>query len=391
MRQPPRCRVGIAIVAVVCGVGAMMLGARPAAATGASPIARITATPASNVAPTTVTFDASASYDPDGRIVAYKFDFDNGTANLRTTSPIASSTYPLSGGYKVTVKVTDDSGLTAVATVGMKLAATSSPTTTTKSPTTTTTTKPPTTTSTTAPPTTTTTKPAPTTTTAPPVVAPGAQVPADVLNLANWKLTLPVGTQQAGKPDEIYQPQLARFSLSPYFMLDPAKTAVVFAAPVGGVTTSNSGYPRSELREMKGSSEASWSNVTGVHTMTVTEAITHLPVVKPHVVAAQIHDAQDDVLMVRLERSNLFVEHNGTNLGTLDANYQLGTVYTVKLVAAEDHIKIFYNGVLKVDTARSGSGWYFKAGCYTQSNPTKGDAPDAYGEVVIQSLTVTHA
>jgi poly(beta-D-mannuronate) lyase len=141
---------------------------------------------------------------------------------------------------------------------------------------------------------------------------------------------------------------------------------------------------------MNGSSQASWSNVAGVHTMTVTEAITHLPVVKPHVVAAQIHDAQDDVVMVRLERSNLFVEHNGVNLGTLDPNYQLGAVYTVKLVAADGRIKVFYNGVLKVDVANAGSGWYFKAGCYTQSNLSKGDAADAYGEVVVQALTVSH-
>jgi poly(beta-D-mannuronate) lyase len=162
-------------------------------------------------------------------------------------------------------------------------------------------------------------------------------------------------------------------------------------APVGGVTTSNSGYPRSELREMNGSSAASWSNTSGVHTMTVTEAITHLPAVKPHVVAAQIHDAQDDVVMIRLEGSNLFVEQNGNSVGTLDAAYRLGTVFTVKLVAADGHIKVFYNGVLKLDVVRAGSGWYFKAGCYTQSNPTKGDAPDAYGEVVIYGLDVTHA
>ena len=216
-------------------------------------------------------------------------------------------------------------------------------------------------------------------------------VPADILNLANWKLTLPIGTQRVGRPDEILQPQLARFAIAPYFVVNPTKTGVVFNAPVGGVTTSNSGYPRSELREMSGGTEASWSNTTGVHTMTVTEAITHLPVVKPHVVAAQVHDAEDDVVMVRLEGSKLFVEQNGDSIGTLDAAYRLGTVFTVKLEASGGHVKVFYNGVLKVDSLRSGSGWYFKAGAYTQSNPTKGDAPDAYGEVVIYALDVTHA
>ena len=164
----------------------------------------------------------------------------------------------------------------------------------------------------------------------------------------------------------------------------------MFRAPVGGVTTENSDYPRTELREMNGSSEASWSNTSGTHTMTIREAITHVPAVKPHVVAGQIHDAEDDVVMIRLERSNLFVEQNGDSIGTLDGNYRLGTEFTVELVAADGHIKVFYNGVLKVDEARSGSGWYFKAGCYTQSNPSKGDAPKAYGEVVISRLDVKH-
>jgi hypothetical protein len=39
----------------------------------------------------------------------------------------------------------------------------------------------------------------------------------------------------------------------------------------------------------------------------------------------------------------------------------------------------------------TGSGWYFKVGCYTQSNETKGDKPEAYGEVVVYKLKVTHA
>ncbi len=42
---------------------------------------------------------------------------------------------------------------------------------------------------------------------------------------------------------------------------------VQFRAPVDGVTTSGSSYPRSELREMtdSGSSEASWSSTSGTH------------------------------------------------------------------------------------------------------------------------------
>lgn len=221
---------------------------------------------------------------------------------------------------------------------------------------------------------------------------PPAITPSSVLGLANWKLTLPVNTPHEGSPDEVQQPELASYSSDQFFHLTTAKDGVVFRANAGGATTSNSGYPRSELREMtnSGKTKASWSNTSGTHTMTVRQAITHLPVVKPELVAAQIHDSSDDVIMVRLEGKHLFIESGGKNIGTLDPAYQLGTVYTVKIEASGGRIKVWYNDALKVDVAKSGSGWYFKAGCYTQSSPKKGESADAYGEVVIYSVSVTH-
>jgi Alginate lyase len=219
------------------------------------------------------------------------------------------------------------------------------------------------------------------------------QYPAQVLDLSNWKLTLPIDTPHAGSPDEIQHPELATFVLAPYFMLDSAKDGVTFAANCGGATTSGSGYPRSELREMttNGTTEAAWSNSSGTHTMIVREAITHLPVAKPHVVAGQIHDASDDVIEVRLEGTHLFVDHNGTNYGDLNASYALGTIFTLKIVAGNGNIDVYYDDVLKVHHPQTGSGWYYKAGAYTQSNTSKGDAPDAYGEVIIYALQVTHS
>lgn len=216
--------------------------------------------------------------------------------------------------------------------------------------------------------------------------------PSTVLNLTNWKLTLPIDTSHAGSPDEIKQPELATFTLNPYFRLNSSKNGVIFRANVNGATTSGSQYPRSELREMtnSGKQNASWSNTIGTHTMTIRQAITHTPSVKPDVVAGQIHDASDDVVMVRLEGKRLFVESDGEAIGELDGNYSLGTVFTVQMLAAGGHIKVYYNGEQKVDFIKAGSGFYFKAGCYTQSNVSRGDAPDAYGEVVIYSLQVSH-
>jgi hypothetical protein len=148
-----------------------------------------------------------------------------------------------------------------------------------------------------------------------------AQFPAQVLDLANWKLTLPVnaGGATTGAPIEIQQPALAAYAQEPYFRV--RGDGVQFRAPVNGVTTAGSRYPRSELREMtnNGTRQASWSTTEGVHTMVIDQAITAVPATKPHAVAGQIHDAKDDVLTIRLERPRLFVDHNGTDGATLVA------------------------------------------------------------------------
>ena len=142
---------------------------------------------------------------------------------------------------------------------------------------------------------------------------------------------------------------------------------------------------------MAGAEEAAWSSRAGTHVMTITEAITATPAAKPHVVAGQIHDGNDDVVALRLEGPRLFVDANGKDVGVLEANYQLGSKFTVSIAAAPTGIQVTYNGSPAVHLPKVGKRWYFKAGCYTQSNPDQGDSPEAYGEVVIYSLAVQHS
>ncbi len=224
----------------------------------------------------------------------------------------------------------------------------------------------------------------------PPAVdgAPAPRVPGDVLDLANWSLTLPTGTE--GDPDEVRQPDLATYT-DGWFRIDPAGTGVAFTANAGGVTTENSGYPRSELRERVGGERAAWSNTSGVHTLEVRQAVTELPEVKPHVVTAQIHDAEDDVLEIRLEGSRLLAEYDdGDGSVELDPDYRLGTYFDLAIVAAGGRVRVLYDGVERADLPLAGEGWYFKAGSYVQSNPERGDRPDAVGTVVVERLRVTH-
>jgi poly(beta-D-mannuronate) lyase len=224
------------------------------------------------------------------------------------------------------------------------------------------------------------------------ITAAAARVPANVLDLADWKLTLPTRAAGSKGPAEITQPRLATFSRPPYFMVGPgAGGGVVFRANAGGATTSHSSYPRSELRQMtdNGRDEASWSSTKGTHTMTVREAITHLPKVKPEVVAGQVHSSSDDVMMIRLEGRHLFVDHNGDDLGDLNNSYTLGTIFTVHIVVGGGRIKVYYNNALKLNYKKKSKGLYFKAGCYTQSNTSRGDAPGSYGQVVVYGLKLS--
>lgn len=87
---------------------------------------------------------------------------------------------------------------------------------------------------------------------------------------------------------------------------------------------------------------------------------------------------------------SLFVERKPHEDVSIERNYVLGTPFEIKIEAHEGHVKVSYNGKQKMDWKVSAKGCYFKAGCYTQSNPTKGDSAESFGEVAIQKLKVFH-
>ncbi|CAN5167083.1 hypothetical protein BH09PAT2_BH09PAT2_07950 [soil metagenome] len=246
--------------------------------------------------------------------------------------------------------------------------------------------------------------PIPTLTTAPsisPTQTPtgtSSKLPSQILDLTNWKITMPYDKDGNGVADEIKQPQLATFSDSQYFYVSSAGNSVIFKAHTGGANTGGSGYPRSELRERanNGTTDAAWSSSSGTHTMYIDQKINHLPAVKQHIVVGQIHDSSDDVTVFRLEGTKLFIDLGGSNGPVLTSNYQLGTRFNVKFVVTNNTIKYYYNGTLVPFTYNKiFSGAYFKAGAYTQSacqgdKKVAGETCDAYGEVEIYDVQVTH-
>ena len=213
-------------------------------------------------------------------------------------------------------------------------------------------------------------------------------LPSQIIDTKNWYLTLPTGKK--GSPDIVEGSALARYH-SQFFQVSPAKDGVVFTANTSGATTSGSHYPRSELREMNGSQKASWDGRKGRHTMEIVQAITETPKSKPDVIAGQIHGTTDDLMQIHLSGSRLTVKYaDGKKYVDLDPNYKLGTMFAVKIESAGGRVKVWYNGQLKADLPIWTATSYFKAGVYTNSNPSKGDR-SGEGQVVIRSLSVQHA
>lgn len=244
-----------------------------------------------------------------------------------------------------------------------------------------------------------------------------AQVPSDLMENCNqWKITYPTGDEDktlCGEPN------------NEYFYVNEAGDAIVFRVPIksDNGSTPNSSYIRSELREREpdGSVDIYWTT-EGAHLIYVKQAITHLPINKPHLVATQIHgnksDGIDDAMVMRLEGSHLFLSFNGGVLRedlTIKTDYVLGTIHEVIFLVEDgkhycyysedgDLLTAFENGTAVSYLVKDGSNdyvmdinyddSYFKVGNYTQSNPDKEgndtDDPDNYGEVLVYDFFVVH-
>lgn len=220
---------------------------------------------------------------------------------------------------------------------------------------------------------------------------PGAplQYPAQLLNLTNWKVTLPVGSSNSAT--EIKQPQLATFTDQNYFHLNTDSSAVVFKAIAGGARTSTgTAYPRSELREManNGTTNAAWVCTTATRGMCLEQKLTHTTVHKPEATIAQIHDASNDLLMVKYFGPAYPNATGSTDTGSLEARlnndsttivldpaYKLGDPMALSISVVNGAVVITYqnmrSGVIKTTSPVAfkdvSGGCYFKAGMYIQA------------------------
>ena len=84
-------------------------GTKPVTLQDRPPVASFTSTPPSAPTGTAITFDGTASYDFDGSVVSYSWDFGDQTTG---TGSVVTHSYSLAKTYTVTLTVTDNGGVT---------------------------------------------------------------------------------------------------------------------------------------------------------------------------------------------------------------------------------------------------------------------------------------
>lgn len=198
---------------------------------------------------------------------------------------------------------------------------------------------------------------------------PPAPVPPKPVKLPEGKVTLPVGEED--HPKELDPP----YPFPPYFV--ETARGWRFRALVDGVTTSGSEYPRSEWREKLRGKLAAWSTRKGKHRTHILRGvceITELPKGTPSGTFAQFHDKADDVVMLRIDGTDIYLyESLGKGKDRkhhLIGGYRSGAL-RFELEASPSGITATVNGVRKhID--RQVDGGYAKFGAYSQANEDNG-------------------
>ncbi|WP_406340794.1 polysaccharide lyase family 7 protein [Streptomyces sp. NBC_00648] len=226
-----------------------------------------------------------------------------------------------------------------------------------------------------------------------PSVAPGGN-----FDLSVWELQEPVGSP--GSPTTIPSSRLkgANGFQDAYFYTDARDGAMTFWAPEKGVTTPNSHYARSELREMnRDGSPANWS-LSGTHRLNATLRVVS---VTSNVCVGQIHlgtgGPSTKPLLELYYRSSgdivLGTENSpsGGQTPHTVGHVPVGKTWSYTIGVSGGHtIDLTVNGTTThypIPSSFNGYKQYFKAGSYNQSSS---DSTTKGARVGFYKLTVSH-
>ena len=226
-----------------------------------------------------------------------------------------------------------------------------------------------------------------------PGVAPGGN-----FNLSVWELQEPTGSP--GSPTTITASRLEGSNgyQDSYFYTNKSDGSMEFWDPENGVTTPNSNYSRSELREMNSDgSSAAWS-LPGTHTLSATVKVTKVP---DHVCVGQVHATDPRTTKPLAE---LYYHSNGQIAVGIENSPSGGqtahTVGSVPLgqqfsyviqITGGNTISVTINATkhsFAIPSSRNGYQQYFKAGDYDQSS---GSSSTVGATVQFYALSVRHS
>ncbi|AZQ62755.1 polysaccharide lyase family 7 protein [Flammeovirga pectinis] len=236
--------------------------------------------------------------------------------------------------------------------------------------------------------------------------------PFEILNLQNWKLNAFTGTLNT----PVYEDQISNLSTyenENWFFTEDGQS-VAFKCYGGYPTSSGSGNPRTELREMtaNGSSTLNWDGTKGTNRMEWKVKVDQLPS-SGKACFGQIHGRSsdfDDVIRiqfqgddnqseggVRLKIMGWVTEENDDKEGDyLDGDWKLDEEYHFELIFEDSNVwvnQIDESGEKKEIYRFEGCASdynYFKAGIYLQSMQNKPFDLNDYGQVSISYLNISH-
>jgi hypothetical protein len=223
--------------------------------------------------------------------------------------------------------------------------------------------------------------------------------PGGNFNLSTWELQLPIGSP--GSPTTISSSKLVGdngYSNPAYFWSDKTDGSMTFWDPESGVTTPNSSYPRSELREMNTNGSAADWPLSGTNTLSAELRVVS---VTSSVCVGQVHlgtgGSSTKPLLELYYHSNgdvvLGLENSpsgGQTSHTL-TNVPLGTHWTYKIAVVGHEIEVTVNGSTHsypVASSFDAYHQYFKAGDYNQSASS---STSNGAKVKFYSLSVSHS
>lgn len=211
------------------------------------------------------------------------------------------------------------------------------------------------------------------------------QAPADKFELNHFNLQLPIPHKNT--ITQVQGDELKHYA-SQYFYLNPANNGMVFFVPSNGITTHNSHYPRTELRD-----QHEW-NFIGQHTLSATLTVQEQPNSKK-IIVGQVHGDHKGTEAVKIWWINgdLIVgvkpEVNAKEYRvTYIKNVALNEKFSYQIAQSGKNVIVTINNISHSFTF--GDSWnteqvYFKAGNYLQDNST---IPISIGRVEFYTLKV---